>query len=186
MLYVSERKREDLTRRQSSCVLLFWVILTIGIALSVVVPPTINGLPIYDRGQGYCYLRYSGGLEFIQLGIWLFLLPAFIIVFIGTLILRNRKTTTPELIRSNVKQTLAASALGFFLLMGNLTLDVLPSIIPIVPFTQSIYLIRTTLLLLYMIAFPLIWIVTWTKNEDISFPCCKGDVDEERQLLQPK
>ena len=168
------------------CLVLFWIFITIGSTLAVVAKPMFYGRRFYVWYEYSCYLTYSTGQEFIPLAIWPFLFPAFITVFIGSFVLRKRKTTNPEMIRSNVKPTLAASALGFILLVGNLTLDVLPLFVPFVPVNQPWYFLRTTFSILHMIAFPLIWIVTWSKNGDISLPCCKVDQDEERQLLKPK
>ena len=98
------------------CLVLFWIIFTIGIILSIVIEPLIFGMRFYEFYQGYSYISFSSSEEIIQFVLWLFVFPAFVIVFVGTLILRNRKTTTPEMIKSNIKPTLAASSLGFFLL----------------------------------------------------------------------
>ena len=169
-----------------ACLVFFWLIAVVGITAFVVVVPVVQGLAFYEWYEYTCYLKFSRGLEYVHLGIWFFVFPAFLTVFIGTLVLRNRSTTTLEMIKSNVKPTLAASGLGFFLLVGSYTLDILPFILDVGSLIEPIYLIRTTLLILHMIAFPLIWIVSWAKNGDISFPCCKGDQDEEMHLLKPK
>ena len=170
-----------------SCLVMFWLVVVISIVAVVVITPLVQGLTFYEWHDYTCYVKYARSQEFVELGIWFFLFPAFLTVFIGTLVLRNRPSITPELMKSNVKPTLAASGLGFLLLVGNLTLDVLPLLVPAMYiYTQCVFILRTTLPILHMIAFLLIWIITWSKNGDISFPCCKGGADEERLLLETK
>ena len=167
------------------CLVPFWIIMTLAITLPTIASALRFGDSVFFVSrEGICYAKYNV-VQLIQMIVWLWAFPTFIVVFIGALVLRGRKTTTDAMKQSIVNPTVALSVVGFLFLMVPIAASIAFFVLG---FHWLDYMFQSISLLFYLfdVAFPIVWLVTWSRTGDISLKCCTGDENEQKRLLDQK
>ena len=164
------------------CLVPFWIIMTLAITLPTIITAIRFGESVvYLSKEGLCYKKYDM-VQLIQAVVWLWAFPTFVAVFIGTLVLKDRKTTSAAMKESIVNPNIALTVVGFFLLL-------VPIAVMIGFFVFGFHRLdvlfsgASLLSYLYDVAFPIVWLVTWSRTGDISLKCGAEDENEHKRLL---
>ena len=95
----------------------------------------------------------------------------FVVAFTGIICMRRQEALSAEIKQAIIRPTLVFSCLGY------VYVQVVAVLFCLFFFNKLLYCKLNTLLSLlarlFHVAFPVIWLVTWTRNGDISLPCIR-------------
>ena len=167
------------------CLACFWVILTIISALPPLIIPLIHGYPVFADHPSLICIMHSPMTNMMNLIIWIWAFPTFLVVFIGSLVLKGRKTTSDTMKQTIVNPTIALSCIGFVFMILPHTLLVSASMFSMI--SAAIYPIYYLINIGFFVSdifFAIIWLATWSRNGDISLKCGGEPDDEQIRLLE--
>jgi len=177
---LGKEKEGGMTKKAAIVTLVtFWFLMIAIMIIEIAIDRLYLGQDSFQyyehKNQKYCYQSHFEYKIWINLVLILWAFITSIVTFIGTIVMWYRKSATPEIKKAVIYPTVVLSVCAF------LYAGILFSYHSL--FYGRVQRILFMAGMLIEVTFPVIWLVTWARNGDISLKCGPKKDGESIPLL---